>query len=76
MADHPEKGKLRRHRSFPYLMAPAEKHYAVYEPLESGIVIAAIIYSKRDIETLIKMLGAELAAEIKQTRQRIESGLR
>lgn len=73
IADQPGKGKLRRHRSYPYFMAPAGKHFAVYEPLESGIVIATVIHSKRDIETLVRMWGPELAAEIKQLRQRLSA---
>ncbi len=72
MADNPEQGKQRRYRSFPYFMSPAGKHFAVYEPLEENIVIATVLHSKRDIETLVKKLGHELAEEIMQTRHQIE----
>lgn len=71
-ADHPSTGKQRRHRSFPYYMAPAGKHFIVYEPYQDDIIIASVIHSKRDIEYLIKKLGPELADEIMQVRKIIE----
>ncbi len=73
IADNLEKGKQRQHRSFPFYMAPVEKHFAIYEPQVSNIIIATVIHSKRDIETLIKKLGPELSEEIKQIRQQIEN---
>lgn len=72
IADNPIQGEQRQSRSFPYLMAPAGKHYAVYEPFGIDIIIVTVIHSKRDIETLIKKLGSSLANEAKQVRRQIE----
>lgn len=71
-ADRPEIGKHRQYRSFPYFMAPAAKHYIVYEPVGGDIIIASVIHSKRDIESLVKKLGSELSDEILLIRKKLE----
>lgn len=70
-ADRPETGLLRQHRSHPYLMLPAGKHYAVYEVLGDDIVIVTIIHSKRDIETIIHKLGTTLADKVRQLKKQL-----
>lgn len=70
-AAHPQRGVLRQHRSSPYLMVPAGKHFAVYEAIQSGIIIATIVHSYQDIETLIEQLTPALAQEVERIRANI-----
>lgn len=71
IAQNPTQGIKRHYRSSPFLMAPAGKHYAIYERFGSDIIIATVIHSKRAIETLIKKLGSILATEILHIREQI-----
>lgn len=66
LAANPDIGASRAHRSEPYLMAPTQQHYAIYKTWEKGIIVAAILHSKRDIESIINQIGASLALEIDQ----------
>ncbi|WP_413207893.1 type II toxin-antitoxin system RelE/ParE family toxin [Rhodospirillum sp. A1_3_36] len=73
MAEDPSLGTARRHRSHPFLMAPAERHFAVYEQAGTDIIIATVQHMRRDIETLIAGLEADLLVEINRIRQSIKS---
>lgn len=72
-AKSPQRGKLRQRRAAPYLMVPVGKHFAVYEIINSGIIIATILHGRRDIESIIQSLGPELAAEVIQVRKQINN---
>src|SRR5690606_23383824 len=63
-AQNPESGQLRQHRSTPYLMAPAEKHFIVYKAVPQGIIVAAILHHRRDVESAIARTGTALMEEI------------
>ncbi|VFM96216.1 MAG: hypothetical protein BECKG1743F_GA0114225_101368 [Candidatus Kentron sp. G] len=64
MSEEPQIGELRLHRSFPFLMAPAKQHFAVYKPLKQGIIIATVLHGRRNIESILRNIGPSLAAEI------------
>jgi len=64
IAEEPKTGNVRKHRSEPFLMAPAEQHYAIYAETEKGVVIAAVLHKRRDIEAIIKDIAPVLAREI------------
>lgn len=64
MALQPESGELRQYRSFPFLMAPAEKHFAVYKTTETGIIIATLLHGRQNIETILEELAPALMHEI------------
>nr|VFJ91718.1 MAG: toxin ParE1/3/4 [Candidatus Kentron sp. LFY]VFJ94234.1 MAG: toxin ParE1/3/4 [Candidatus Kentron sp. LFY] len=64
IADDPKVGNVRKHRLEPFLMAPAEQHYAIYAETEKGIVIAAVLHKRRDIEAIIRDIGPTLDREI------------
>ncbi len=38
----PVAGRLRHDRSFPFYMAPARLHFAIFKPVETGIIIATV----------------------------------
>ena len=64
IAQAPGRGIQRQHRSSPFLMAPTEKHFAVYKQLEQGIIVAAMLHGTRDIEKVIARITPALAEEI------------
>lgn len=71
IAANPEIGKMRRNRSMPFLMAVAEKHYVIYRECEEGIIVASLLHSKRDIESIIQQIGLPLALEIQEIERQI-----
>ncbi len=60
----PELGDLRKSRSIPFLMFPAEKHYVVYEPFQDGIILITLLHQVRDIENIIQEFGSGFYDEI------------
>lgn len=65
-ASRPEIGVLRQHRSYPFKMVPVGKHYAIYKEYRESIVVATILHSKRDIESIISVIADALFEEIQQ----------
>ncbi len=64
IAKKPEIGKLRYDRSFPFYMAPARQHFAIYKPLEVGIIIATVLHGRQNIESIVRNMATTLASEI------------
>jgi len=64
VAKKPEIGKLRYDRSFPFYMAPARQHFAIYKPLEMGIIIATVLHGRRNMESIVRNMATTLASEI------------
>ena len=64
IAQAPDRGIQRQHRSSPFLMAPTEKHFAVYKQVEQGIIVAAMLHGTRDIENIIARITPALTEEI------------
>ncbi len=72
IASDPRIGHLRRHRSEPFLMAPAEQHFAIYNTVTKGIIIATVLHSRQNIDSIIHQIGPALTAEIAKIEYSIE----
>jgi plasmid stabilization system protein ParE len=66
----PETGRLRQHRSAPFLMIPARQHFVIYDRIPEGIAILTIQHQVRDIENLIAEFTPSFHAEIKRLKRR------
>ncbi len=66
LAANPEEGRNRRKRSTPYLMAPVEKHFAIYKAVDEGIIVVAVLPGMRNIEGIMERIGDALAKEIRE----------
>ena len=64
IARSPDMGLQRKKRSHPFLMVEAQKHFIIYEKMQGKVLILTIQHQKRDIESLIKAMRAELMNEI------------
>ena len=71
IAENPDRGRLRRHRSLPFLMAPAQQHFAVYQSVLDGIVIVTVLHGRRDIEAIMDRLAPALAEELAHLQERL-----
>lgn len=69
-ASDPELGRLRAHRSAPFLMVAARNHFIVYDVFGDGIVILTVLHQARDVETLI----AEMSPAFLQAIDWLRSG--
>ena len=67
-AANPEKGRLRQHRSAPFLMIPARQHFVIYDLLPQGIAVLTVQHQVRDIESLIAELTSAFRAEVKRLK--------
>ena len=68
VAEKPETGLLRRHRSAPFRMVPAGRHFIVYDVVDIGVVILTILHQRRDIERIIAGFAPDFMAEIARLR--------
>ena len=68
-AVNPDAGLLRKHRSAPFLMVPARKHFVVYDRIADGIAVLAVMYQVRDIESLISNLSPSFIEEIEKLKE-------
>lgn len=66
MASNPDIGKTRLNRAFPFYMAPAGRHFAVYKVVENGVIIATVLHAKRNIEAIISSMAYKLTKEIEE----------
>ncbi|MDW3195282.1 MAG: type II toxin-antitoxin system RelE/ParE family toxin [Cytophagales bacterium] len=64
IAQIPEIGRLRRDRTYPFFLAPVKQHYAVFHPIDQGIIIATVLHGRRDIERIVSNLSDRLSYEI------------
>ena len=67
-AANPEKGRLRQHRSAPFLMVPAQQHFVIYDLVPQGIAVLTVQHQVRDIESLIAELTSAFHAEVKRLK--------
>ena len=73
MADaavNPGKGRLRQHRSTPFLMVSARQHYVICELVPQGIAVLTVQHQVRDIETLIAKLTPAFHAEVERLKRK------
>ncbi|MBA2521294.1 MAG: type II toxin-antitoxin system RelE/ParE family toxin [Chloroflexia bacterium] len=70
IAERPELGELRQHRSYPFLMAPARRHFVVYDRLPDGIVVLTVLHQGRDIEGIIAAEGPSFRRQIMALRKK------
>jgi len=50
-------------------MIPAGKHFVLYEPIDSGVIIVTIVHCQRNIEDLLMRIGSELITEVDRARE-------
>lgn len=66
---NPELGRLRHHRSAPFLMVPARKHFLIYDCIPEGIAILTFQHQVRDIEALISAMTPAFYAEVEKLKK-------
>jgi plasmid stabilization system protein ParE len=69
-AARPEIGRLRAHRSAPFLIIPAGQHFIIYDCLEWGIVVLTLLHQHRDVERIIAKMEPAFIAELFSLRNR------
>jgi plasmid stabilization system protein ParE len=72
-AANPESGRLRQHRSTPFLMVPARQHFVIYDLVPQGIAVLTIQHQVRDIETLVADLTPLFHAEVERLKSKAGS---
>jgi plasmid stabilization system protein ParE len=70
-AANPEKGRLRLHRSAPFLMVPARQHFVIYDLVPQGIAVLTVQHQMRGIETLIAELTPAFHAEVERLKGKV-----
>jgi len=73
IAANPDLGKLRKPRSMPFSMAPAGKHFVVYDLFDKGVVILTLLHQHRDIERIIAEMEPSFFAEIETLKKNMKS---
>ncbi|MEQ8473653.1 MAG: type II toxin-antitoxin system RelE/ParE family toxin [Marinoscillum sp.] len=71
IAKNPDVGKLRYNRSFPFYMAPAREHFAIYKTIDAGIIIATVLHGRQNIEGIVRNMAVTLSREIQGLEDRI-----
>ena len=69
VAERPETGLLRRHRSAPFRMVPAGRHFVVYDATDIGAVILTILHQRRDIERIIAGFTPDFMEQVAALRR-------
>jgi plasmid stabilization system protein ParE len=69
-AVNPERGRVRQHRSAPFLMVPARQHFVIYDLVPQGIAVLTVQHQVRDIETLIAELTPAFHAEVARLKRK------
>lgn len=70
-AANPEQGRLRQHRSAPFLMVPARQHFVIYDLVPQGIAVLTVQHQVRDIETLIAELTPAFVTEVERLKRKV-----
>ncbi len=68
IAANPALGRLRAHRSAPFLMVAAERHFVIYDRTNDGVVVLTVLHQVQDIERIIAAMGPDFLAEIEALR--------
>lgn len=69
-AANPEAGRVRQHRSAPFLMVPARQHFVVYDLVPEGIAVLTIQHQVRDIEGLIAEFTPSFQVEVERLKRK------
>jgi plasmid stabilization system protein ParE len=69
VAAAPDLGQLRAHRSAPFLMVPAGRHFVVYDRAADGVIVLTVLHQARDIERIIAELEPSFLAEIEALKR-------
>jgi plasmid stabilization system protein ParE len=69
-AARPEIGRLRQHRSAPFFMVSARRHFLIYDIVQHGIVVLAVQHQVRDIESLIAEFTPSFLAEVERMKRK------
>ena len=69
-AVNPENGRLRQHRSAPFLMIPARQHFVIYDLVPQGIAVLTVQHQVRDVEALIAELTPAFHAEVERLKRK------
>ena len=69
-ATHPEAGRLRQHRSAPFLMIAARQHFVIYDVMPQGIAVLTVQHQVRDIETLVAELTPAFHSEVERLKRK------
>jgi len=70
-ADKPATGLLRQHRSAPFLMVPAGRHFVVYDSVDIGTVVLTILHQRRNIEQIIASFTPDFMTAIDELRSQV-----
>ena len=70
ISENPGIGKIRQHRAFPFYMAPAGSHFAIYKPFKDGVIIAKVVHGRQNIEAIIRRMSHKMASEIEEMERR------
>ena len=73
IAANPDIGKLRKPRSMPFSMAPAGKHFVVYDRFDKGIVVLTLLHQHRDVEHIIADMEPSFLAEIEALKKKLKT---
>lgn len=68
--ENPEAGHFRQHRSEPFLMAPAQRHFVTYDVIPQGIAVLTLQHQAHDIETLVAELTPAFLAEVERLKRK------
>jgi plasmid stabilization system protein ParE len=69
-ATNPETGRLRQHRSAPFLMIAVRQHFVIYDIVPQGIAVLTVQHQVRDIETLIAELTPAFHSEVERLKRK------
>lgn len=64
IAENPDIGRIRLERSFPFYMAPAGSHFAIYKVIDQAVIIATVLHGRRNIESILRSMAYKLTKEI------------
>lgn len=69
-AADPQAGRPRQHRSQPFLMVAAQRHFIIYDVIPQGIAVLTLQHQVRDIERLIGELTPAFLAEVDRLKRK------
>lgn len=70
-AANPEAGRLRQHRSTPFLMVPAQRHFVIYDVIPQGIAVLTLLHQVRAVETWITELTPTFLASLEKLKRKV-----
>lgn len=73
IARQPQLGDTRKHRTAPFLLYPAGKHFIVYDRLPKGVVIVTVLHQVQNIERILSEMSAAFLEQVTALRFRLLS---